>query len=297
MSQIYVAAYDGSTASVAALTTAVQLAADRQASVVAVHAYPMVIRAGLRGGLGDDELQVELRDAGKATLDGLEVEGVDRRILRGGSPAKVLHDVAVEERASLIVVGATHHHGIGRFVPGSVAANLLHGAPCPVLVVPAEGSHTPIDRVVVAYDEGEQSQAALHRAVEIARDSGARLRIVAAFEPRVTAGPEMIAGDLDGSMREELRARLRGVAAAIEGVEVETVVRTGRPAEVVIEAAGDADLIVTGSRGYGPLHSVIVGGTSRRLVDRAPCAVLVVPRVPAPVTETVLETGASPRPA
>ena len=45
------------------------------------------------------------------------------------------------------------------------------------------------------------------------------------------------------------------------------------------DAAEGADLLVTGSRGYGPRHSVLVGGVSRYLVDNAPCPVLVVPRV------------------
>jgi nucleotide-binding universal stress UspA family protein len=297
MSQTYVAAYDGSAASVAATTMAVRLAAARSDRVVAVHAYPLVVRAGLRTDLGDAELQEELHDKGRATLEALEVEGVHRRVLVPGSPAKAIHDVAVEEGAALIVVGATHQRHIGRVVPGSVAANLLHGAPCPVLVVPEGRADEPIGAVVVAYDDGEQAQAALARATEIARESGAALRIVTAFERHVVAGPAMITGDLDQPMRDDLRARAQAVADAIDGLEVETIVRIGEPADVVADAAGPADLIVSGSRGYGPLHSVLVGGVSRQLVDRAPCAVLVVPRVPAPAAEPVPEAGATPQPA
>jgi nucleotide-binding universal stress UspA family protein len=47
-----------------------------------------------------------------------------------------------------------------------------------------------------------------------------------------------------------------------------------------VDAAKDdvVDLIVTGSRGYGPMRSVLAGSTSRYLADHAPCPVLVVPR-------------------
>ena len=42
--------------------------------------------------------------------------------------------------------------------------------------------------------------------------------------------------------------------------------------------SNDVDLLVCGSRGYGPLGSVLLGGVSRRLVHRAACPVIVVPR-------------------
>jgi nucleotide-binding universal stress UspA family protein len=288
MSQTTIAAYDGSPASRAAVAMAVELAAAHADRVIACHVYPRVVPLGLRGGVYDADLQADLRERGRATLKDLDVEGVARRVLAAGSPARTLHELAVEEDASLLVVGATHHRHLSRVMPGSAAANLLHGAPCAVLVVPADRPEGPIRTIVAAFDEGDQAQVALRRAVEIARETGARLRIVAAFDRPTFAGPAMVAAaDLDELLHGDLRSHVQSAVDRIADLDVEAVITRGPAADVVIEAAKDADLIVAGSRGYGPRHAVLVGGVSRQLVDRAPCPVLVVPR-------TVVEAAENP---
>ena len=50
------------------------------------------------------------------------------------------------------------------------------------------------------------------------------------------------------------------------------------PADVLLRVSEHVGLLVCGSRGYGPLRSVLLGGVSRRLVDGAQCPVLVLPR-------------------
>jgi nucleotide-binding universal stress UspA family protein len=256
--------------------------------------YPRVAPAGLRGGTVDHELQDSLRESGREVIEGLDVEGVGRRMLVAGSPAQALHEVAEEERASLLLVGATHHGHVGRVVPGSVASKLLHGAPCPVLVVPADCVPGPIRTIVVAYDDREQSRGALREAVKLARAFNAQLRLVAAHEPEVFAGPSMVAAaDLESVMRDDLAIRVKAQADAITGIDVDATVATGAAADVVIDAAHGADLIVAGSRGYGPLHSVLAGGVSRRLADDAPCPVLIVPRQAEVAPDAVLETSIS----
>ena len=52
----------------------------------------------------------------------------------------------------------------------------------------------------------------------------------------------------------------------------------GEPAERSRERSAELDLMVAGSRGYGPLHSVLVGGVSGRLMRTAQCPTIVVPR-------------------
>src|ERR1051326_2744527 len=84
----------------------------------------------------DDDAAAEaeplLREAGER-LEGLTVEA---RAFGGGSPAGVMTGVAEDEDVDLIVVGSPHRGAIGRALIGSVADNLLHGAPCPVAVAP-----------------------------------------------------------------------------------------------------------------------------------------------------------------
>jgi len=52
----------------------------------------------------------------------------------------------------------------------------------------------------------------------------------------------------------------------------------GDPAERLIERSASLDILVVGSRGYGPLHAVLVGGVSGRVVRAAQCPVIVTPR-------------------
>lgn len=82
----------------------------------------------------------------------------------------------------------------------------------------------------------------------------------------------------------ELGLHLRdGLDHAVEMVDGRVPVRTelvvGSAREALVDIArSGADLVVSGSRAYGPLRSVLLGGVSRHLVDHAPCPVLVVPR-------------------
>ncbi len=54
--------------------------------------------------------------------------------------------------------------------------------------------------------------------------------------------------------------------------------RAGDPTRTLLELSSEVDLLVCGSRGYGPLRGVVFGSVSRRLLDAARCPVLVVPR-------------------
>jgi nucleotide-binding universal stress UspA family protein len=64
----------------------------------------------------------------------------------------------------------------------------------------------------------------------------------------------------------------------------------GEPAEALAEAGDDLDLLVAGSRGYGPMRHVLLGSVSARLMRTCPCPLIVVPRgmaSPKPDTEAL----------
>jgi nucleotide-binding universal stress UspA family protein len=277
----YIAGYDGSASSLGAVQLAVELGRADRADVIAVHAYPYLGPA-----LDPDvlpelvlQLQDDVRIAGRVVLDTLDADGVDRTLLVPGSPAHVLHDLAVEHRAALISVGVTRRGRLGRLVPGSTAAKLLHGAPCAVLTVPERASTGPIRSIGVAYDAREQSRHALAAARSLAEGLEARLVLLGAYDLPRFAGPALSTSwDVDPAKRDAFAQRLRDAAADIPDIEVEARTLDGPAASAIVTAAEDIDLIVAGSRGYGPIRSVLLGGVSRQLVDAAPCPVLVVPR-------------------
>jgi nucleotide-binding universal stress UspA family protein len=62
------------------------------------------------------------------------------------------------------------------------------------------------------------------------------------------------------------------------GVEAEMKIEHGDPAEKILEEAraGQYDLIVTGTRGRGPLARSLLGSVSHEVADNAPCTLLIV---------------------
>ena len=72
----------------------------------------------------------------------------------------------------------------GRVLAGDVAAGVLHGAPCPVVVAPrgVAGDHA-LAHIAVAYADTGESRAALDAAAVLARRAGAELDVLSAVEP------------------------------------------------------------------------------------------------------------------
>ena len=56
-------------------------------------------------------------------------------VIREGSPAKVILEVAKDENIDLIVIGSSGKSGFDRFIMGSVADKVVNSAKCAVLVV------------------------------------------------------------------------------------------------------------------------------------------------------------------
>jgi nucleotide-binding universal stress UspA family protein len=210
------------------------------------------------------------------------------------SPAKGIQAVATKEGASLIVIGSSGRGGAGRVFAGTTAERLLHGAPCPVAVAPRD-FHTrqagDIGTISVGYDGSAEAKAALVGARTIARARGAQLRLVEVLDamwmgtPALMSGPGYILTPDDAEAR--ARKYLAETAAAFtDGVSVEPVVAVGAPEQVLAEQSQTSDLVVVGSRGYGPHRAVLLGSVSGRLVRSAACPVVVVPRgIEAPLEE------------
>ena len=191
------------------------------------------------------------------------------------------------EDAALIVVGSTHTGRAGRVLPGSTAERLLHGSPCPVAVAPKGYTQRPGDEpgiIGCAYDDSLSSQRALEAAHRIAAATGARLRVIRAFKPLaydIPPGTAALGGrsSYNDSLQDRASEELESAVARIEGEpRAEGFFAVGEPAKILAEASEQLDLLLVGSRGYGPLHSVVVGGVAGRVVREAACPVIVLPR-------------------
>ncbi len=195
------------------------------------------------------------------------------------SAAQGLHDVAEEGEADMIVLGSTHRGTVGRVMPGSVGERLLGGAPCAVAVAPrgfARGEHFGLGLVGVAYNGTDESQVALAEAKRLADELDGRLKVIA-IVPTKSPGP--LRAPFMETLREHFRKALDDATSKLGGAaEVDAVLEEGDPAAVLAMHGVELDLLVIGSRGYGPLRHTLLGGVSAEVMRTAPCPVLVVPR-------------------
>jgi nucleotide-binding universal stress UspA family protein len=251
--------------------------------LVAVHAFPVDYYVG-RGGNGAYE--EALHDlATKTVRDEVQRAGVTAHAVTvaDGSPGRALQHAAIGHGGDLIVVGSAHHGRVGRVLAGDVTAGTLHGAPCAVLVAPhgyAENGRE-LRTIGVGFDGSRESRAALELAHGIAQAVGARLRVIDVVVPPDPGGPFPAYrpdwAENAHHRREEAEDRLATVLTEIGDIATGAL-PFGDPARELTIAANDLDLLVTGSRGYGPVRRLMLGSTSSKLVHDAPCPVLVLPR-------------------
>jgi nucleotide-binding universal stress UspA family protein len=218
------------------------------------------------------ELERDLADAGVSART---------RVLGDASPARALHRVAEEERADVIVVGSTHHGRAGRVLAGDDAVGTVHASPVPVAVAPrglAAQEWKPVQRIGAGFDARPEARQALDLAIALARDCGASLRVRS-----VVAGSVSVVNFT--SYDEEWRARARVHArqeldAALAGVDVDAAgdVVVGDAVEGLADLSQTVDLLVVGSRAWGPVRRIVLGSTAAALTREAHCPVLVLPR-------------------
>jgi nucleotide-binding universal stress UspA family protein len=282
MSTIIVGVED-STRSEDAVALAGALSRPAHASIVAVSVFPYDDRPEAHFNLAMRPL---LEHMAEQTLDRLcEALNDDPHVRRVAvadlSPARALERVALEQDAALIVVGPSHLGHLGRLHPGSTADRLLGGAPCPVALAPKGYRVRPpgIERVAVGYDGAPEAEQALAAAAQLARATGASLRVVRAYtrDPIVLGVPgfaRVVPAAVDAE-REQLE---RAVAALPADVQAEPSFVDGDPVRELTRASEESDVLVVGSRGHGPIGAVLTGSVSSRLARTAGCPLVIVPR-------------------
>lgn len=248
------------------------------ATVAAVMGAPLVIGAAYAGEdvvdpladvqMGEGLPRNDPRPALEAVVRELGIDGerVDTAALGATSAPRALHLAAVELGAGLLVVP-----------PGTTAERLLDGAPCAVAVVPTETgdegeddaepgvAFAAIGAGLVATPEAE---AAARGAELLARRAGARLRVLCAVRP----------GNADLHRRAEEYAG--AVLPAEPAVRIDIDVDDRDPRDLLVAASSEVDVLVCGSRCYGPHPATLRGGVTRHVTAEAACPVIVMARSP-----------------
>jgi nucleotide-binding universal stress UspA family protein len=210
------------------------------------------------------------------------------------SPGRGLHEQAEEQHADLIVVGSCSHGALGRAMLGDDTRAALNGASCAVAVAPLGYAEHPtaIAKVGVAYNSSPESEAALATARTLAKSSGAAVRALeVVMIPTVAYTgimPPAIGESID-VMLQEATSRMSKLPDA-EGRAV-----YGLAGEELAAFGDQVDILVVGSRGYGPIKRLVLGSTSDYLQRHARCPLLVLPRTaPNPAKDAREQQAESP---
>lgn len=199
------------------------------------------------------------------------------------STGRGLHELCEIVEADLLVVGSSRRGLLGRVLLGDDTHAAINGAPCPVAVAPAGYVDRPIAmrEIGVAYNGSPESEHAIATARELAAESGARLSAFHAVSIPTYGALASPVGISD--MFEELVSKARAQIEALGGVQAHAVY--GSPVEELAIYSASLDLLVVGSRGYGPLGRLVHGSTSQQLARVARCPLLILTRT-APVSDT-----------
>ncbi|HSK92942.1 MAG TPA: universal stress protein [Candidatus Angelobacter sp.] len=155
-------------------------------------------------------------------------------------------------------------------------------------------------KILVGVDGSPCSVTAIDLVASLPWPSGSHVTLLAAYEVPIdwtggVASTMNWIGDVEDATRDALVEQLSTLATRLEerGLAVDRIVARGRAASAIVDAARErqVDLVVTGSRGRGPLRQMLLGSVASEVASEAPCPVLVARR-PA-VSRLVVATDGS----
>ncbi len=266
--------YDGRETADDAVVLGARLAELMDAKLILSFAYGDEVVAAVRG---DETSEASTEEEADATLRrglGLVPYGIaaTTRAVPSSPVDTVLEELAVSEQADLVVIGSSDFGPLSRVLIGTVGDRLMRGAPCAVAIAPAgfgKRPSRPLKRIGVCWDGSREAHEARDLGIELARASGAVLRLYAA----IVSDEQPIRETAEHGLSEACRAIPDDILASGQVV-------TGEAAHALTDRAekDGIDLLLLGSRGYGPVRRVLLGAVSDALIRIATCPVLVVPR-------------------
>lgn len=260
-----------------AIALARQLAAPG-AAITLAHVYGVPTAAGRAAALA---LPFELEAAervlavatGRSNLSAQPTAVYETSISRG------LHRCAEERRADLLVVGSCHRGPLGRTFMGDETSHVMNGAPCAVAVAPrghaVPAPSTRLMTIGVGADHSVESARALDIARELASRDAGRVKALAVVSLEDIPPGDPIPDDWPQLAAARVADELHRLAA-LDGVDGDALY--GDPGEELAKFSRELDLLIVGSRGYGPVGRLFHGSVSRYLLGHVACPLLLLPR-------------------
>ena len=226
---------------------------------------------------GERGLEAEVRDLNQLVERLVPEYAPQCQVLvRRGRAAPTIASIAASTEADLIVMGSHGRTRVGRWVLGSVVAEVLREAVIPVLIVRDPTGALDRGTFIVAVDFSDASEAALRYAGQLAADCGASLCLVHALP----IGEHHSAGH--AIMRETATKALEDVLQR----DVPSTVRSRVHVEMGMGAAATtiahyaeaerASLIVMGGHGQSGWTAGLLGSVTNRVIHETTVPVLVV---------------------
>lgn len=216
----------------------------------------------------------------------VETDAIDLSV-HGGDVVHALIEAADTWQAELLVVGTRQHHGLLRWIEGTISEPLAKLSRCPLLIVPAthtvKAERAP-ERILFAVDGSRQAMAALHYGVRFAtRD--AHVRAIYVVDRAVRLGDFVPIDALEAGFVDEgthALAQAEPILAGASGRSSTRLVTTARTdddvAHAIVREAGhwQADLIVMGTHGRRGVARWMLGTVAGRVAQLSQTPLLLV---------------------
>ncbi len=211
------------------------------------------------------------------------------------NPARALLSHAEQWHAELIVIGSKDDVPLGHSALGHTGRRLLDGAPTAIAIA-RRGLHrepgaefrepgAELSTIAVGYDGDIASERALEFADALALAAGAELHIHTVHEAPIPvllrgepSSPALLQDLRDGARSGALEVARR--AARTTTVEAEVEAEVGDPGQVLRGASEHADVMVIGSRRWGTIARLVLGGVGEALAADCGSSLIIVRNAP-----------------
>lgn len=214
----------------------------------------------------------------------LEAMSIEQQQIESATPPDEILSYVDDHDIDLVVMSTHGHRGVDRMLFGSVTAEVVRTASCPVLTVRQDAETTPdqaIRRVLVPVDFSDASKAAVHHAKEIALTYGAEIDLLHAVqEPLypatygIDATPfptEEVVERVEAQLADMVREEIGYEHAMIKAV-------VGHPSGSIVDYVEDnaIDLVVIATHGRTGTRRMVLGSVTERVLRQVSTPVFVV---------------------